>query len=143
MSNHSNNDENNKESTPIVVHEHGANKTDSGLNENIAGALCYLAGFITGIIFLFIENENKFVRFHAWQSIFVSITFAILSVLIIIFDVVLAVIPIIGWIISLFLSFIFGLFIIVAWIYLMFQAYQGKKTVVPLAGSFAENMMKD
>ena len=44
----------------------------AGLSENVAGALCYLFGLITGIIFLVIApyNQNKFVRFHAFQSIF-------------------------------------------------------------------------
>ena len=42
--------------------------TSLGLSENIEGALCYSFGFVTGIIFLFLEDENKFVKFHAIQS---------------------------------------------------------------------------
>lgn|SRR5699024_1358722 len=44
-------------------------KTAIGLEENIAGLLCYLFTFVSGIIFLLIEKENKFVRFHAMQSL--------------------------------------------------------------------------
>ena len=46
--------------------------TAGGLTDNIAGALCYLVGFVTGILFLVMEPYSKkpFVRFHAFQSIF-------------------------------------------------------------------------
>ena len=46
-------------------------KTSIGLNENVAGLLCYVLGWISGLVFLLIESENKFVRFHALQSIIV------------------------------------------------------------------------
>ena len=42
-------------------------KTSTGLPENVAGLLCYVLGWITGIVFLLIEPGNKFVRFHAFQ----------------------------------------------------------------------------
>ncbi len=41
----------------------------TSLEPNVAGLLCYLAAWITGLIFILIEKENKFVRFHAMQSI--------------------------------------------------------------------------
>ena len=41
----------------------------TGLEPNVAGLLCYLGGWITGIIFLVIEQKSRFVRFHALQSI--------------------------------------------------------------------------
>ncbi len=50
--------------------EQQTNKTSSGMQQNVAGLLCYLFWWVTGIIFLIIEKDNKFVRFHAWQSIF-------------------------------------------------------------------------
>ena len=46
-------------------------KTSTGLDENIAGLLCYVLGWISGLVFILIEKENKFVRFHAIQSIIV------------------------------------------------------------------------
>ncbi|MDP3142898.1 MAG: hypothetical protein Q8N14_02985, partial [Candidatus Omnitrophota bacterium] len=46
-------------------------KTSTGIEPKVAGLLSYLLGFITGVIFLLIEKENKFVRFHALQSIIV------------------------------------------------------------------------
>ncbi len=42
-------------------------KTSMGVEENIAAVLCYVVGWITGIVFLVLEKENKFVRFHAFQ----------------------------------------------------------------------------
>src|SRR5690625_5656728 len=88
-------------------------KTSSGLEQNIAGFLCYLGGFITGVIFLFIEKENRFVRFHAIQSILVTVALLILSLL-------LTIIPVIGWIISLLLIPVY----FILWIYMMFKAYK-------------------
>ena len=56
-------------------------KSSTGLDENVAGLLCYVATWITGIIFFVIEKDSKFVKFHAMQSI---ITFAAINVLMII-----------------------------------------------------------
>ena len=47
------------------------NKTVGGLDENVGGALTYAFGWITGAVFLLLEPTNKFVRFHAWQSVIV------------------------------------------------------------------------
>lgn len=56
-------------------------KTSSGLEQNIAGLLCYLCWFITGIVFFVIEKENRFVRFHTMQSIITSIAIFVISFL--------------------------------------------------------------
>lgn len=99
--------------------------TMSGLDENIAGLLSYIV--VVGIAFIFIEKENMFVRFHAFQSTFTFI--AIFSTFII-----LSLIPIIGWIIAALLSpltFLLALF-------LMYQAYNGKKYKLPFVGNLAE-----
>ncbi|MFC1909399.1 DUF4870 domain-containing protein [Chloroflexota bacterium] len=47
-------------------------KTSTGLPENVAGLLCYVLWWVSGIVFLIIESENKWIRFHAFQSIIVS-----------------------------------------------------------------------
>jgi uncharacterized membrane protein len=102
-------------------------KTSSGLEQNVAGLLCYVLGFVTGIIFLIIEKENKFVRFHAFQS---AATYAGFFVLYIIF----LFIPFIGWIINIFL----GIAMFILWLVLMFKAYQGQMFKLPVIGNFAE-----
>lgn len=102
----------------------------SGLAENLAGALCYVAGAITGVVFLIIEKENPFVRFHAWQSIIISVSFFILSI-------VLSFIPIIGWILSLLLSPV----AFVLWLVLIWKAYQGERFKLPIIGEIAEKQL--
>src|SRR5690625_1325708 len=57
------------------------NTSESGLEQNIAGMLCYVVGFVTGIIFLLIEKENRFVRFHAFQSTIISSALLIINII--------------------------------------------------------------
>ena len=101
-------------------------ETSSGLKPNIAALLCYVLGWVSGLIFFLVE-KNKFVRFHALQSI---VVFGALSVL----QIVLMMIPILGWALVPIVSII-G---IILWIILMIKAYQGEKFKLPLAGDIAE-----
>lgn len=107
-------------------------KSTMSMEPNIAGALCYLVGFITGIIFLLLEKENRFVRFHAMQSI---VTYGFFFVL----GFVLSFIPIIGWLISLLLAPL-GF---IMWILLMYKAYQGEMFKLPVVGDFAEQQINN
>ncbi len=102
-------------------------KTSTGLAENVAGLLCYVLGWVSGIIFILIERENKFVRFHAIQSICV-------------FGVLMLASIILGWIpfIGIVLGWIISVVGFILWIVLMIKAYQGVKYKLPWAGDFAE-----
>ena len=102
-------------------------KTSTGLEENVAGLLSYVLWWITGLIFFLIEKENKFVRFHAMQSI-------IFSVAMIILYIILGLIPVVGWI----LIPIVGILVFILWIILMIKAYQGAKFKLPVIGNLAE-----
>ncbi|MFC1873935.1 DUF4870 domain-containing protein [Chloroflexota bacterium] len=102
----------------------------TGLEPNIAGLLCYLGGWISGIVFLVIEQENKFVRFHALQSI---VTFGALTVA----SALLSWIPFFGD----FFSAIIGILAFILWIILMVKAYQGKLYKVPVAGHVADGIL--
>jgi uncharacterized membrane protein len=102
-------------------------KTGSGLDQNLAGALCYVLTWLTGIIFLVIEKDNKFVRFHAVQSI---VVFGAITIL----QIILWIIPFIGWIIAILLSIV----TFILWIFLMYKAYQGQTYKLPIAGNIAE-----
>ena len=102
-------------------------KTSTGLTENVAGLLCYVLGWISGIVFLLIEPENKFVRFHAIQSI---VVFGAITVA----GIILGWIPIIGG----FVSWVLSVLGFILWIVLMVKAYQGTKYKLPWAGDFAE-----
>jgi len=108
-------------------------KTSTGLAANVAGLLCYVLGWVTGLIFFLIEKENKLVRFHAMQSI---VTFGAITVISIVFSI-LAIIPYIGTIFAI-LNWIIGLLAFVLWIVLMIKAYQGTKYKLPWAGNLAE-----
>jgi len=102
-------------------------KTALGISENIEGLLCYVLGFITGIVFLVLEKENKFVRFHAMQSV---VTFLALFVV----SMVIGMIPFIGPIISILITPL-GL---ILWLLLMYKAFKGEKFKLPVVGNFAE-----
>jgi uncharacterized membrane protein len=102
-------------------------KTSTGLEENIAGLLCYVLGWISGLVFFLIEKENKFVRFHALQSI---IVFGVLSLA----SFILGWIPIIGG----FIKWIIWVLALILWIVLMVKAYKGEKYKLPWAGNLAE-----
>jgi uncharacterized membrane protein len=101
-------------------------KASTGLKPNVAGFLCYLLFWVTGLEFLFVEKKDKFVRFHAIQSI---VTFGALTV-----AFALVFIPIIGWI----FGWLNVILIPVLWILLMIKAYQGKRIKIPIAGDIAE-----
>jgi uncharacterized membrane protein len=105
-------------------------RTSTGINPTVAGLLCYLLGFITGIIFLILEKENRFVRFHAMQSIFTSVFFFILNG-------VLHFIPFIGWV----LIPIVGIVAFILWILLMVKAYKGEYYKLPVVGDMAEQKL--
>lgn len=101
----------------------------TGLDTNLAAALTYFAGFITGIVFLVIEKNSKFVRFHAMQS---TLAFGALCIL----WVVLGALPILGGLLWLFIVFPLS---VVLWLVLMFKAFQGKKFKLPFFGDLAES----
>ena len=124
---------------------------ESGLDENVAGALSYLFGLVTGLIFYLIEQDNAYVRFHAAQSMVVSgIVFVAYIGLSILGTVVSSILFtssstfFLGSIVSLVLGLIwlvlalggFGL-----WVYLMVRAYQGKTPRVPIAAGIADSLV--
>ncbi len=102
-------------------------KSSTGLDENIAGLLCYVLGWVSGIVFLILDQENKFVKFHAIQSI---IIFGVLSVL----NGLLGWIPVLGVIVGI----ISGILAFVLWIVLMVKANQGECYKIKWAGDYAE-----
>jgi uncharacterized membrane protein len=99
----------------------------SGLSDNSAGALAYVT-VIPAIVFLVVEpyNKNPYIKFHAWQSIFLNIAmFAIC---------VIGIIPILGWLI-----FVLGwITLFVAWIIVLLKALKGERYKLPFIGDLAE-----
>jgi uncharacterized membrane protein len=109
-------------------------KTSMGLEENIAGLLCYVLGWITGIVFLVLEKDSKFVRFHAMQSI---ATFLPLMVIAWVINLIFMWIPFISWAIST----LIWILVLILWLILMFKAYQGEMYKLPIVGDFAEKQI--
>ncbi len=108
-------------------------QTSMGLEPNLAAALSYLVCLVTGIVFFLMEKENKFVRFHAMQSILFYAALIVLYVAVF----VLSNIPFIG-LIFWFLFIPIGIGGFVLWIVLMIKAYQGERFKLPLIGDLAE-----
>jgi len=102
-------------------------KSTFGLDKNIALAATYILGWLTGIVFLLVEKEDKDVRFNAAQSI---IFFGALTIL--------GMIPVVGWVLSPFI-FLVGL---VGWIILLVKSYQGEKVKIPVIWPYAEKLSK-
>lgn len=111
---------------PVVAESSDLGKTSSGMQPNFAALLSYVFGVVTGLIFFLTEKENKFVRFHAMQSIVLSLGGAVVSF-------VLIFIPIIGWI----MIPVWQIALIIAWIVCMVCAYQGKWLRLPVIGNIA------
>ena len=109
-------------------------KTSMGMEQNLEGLLCYVLGWVTGIIFFIMEKDNKFIRFHAMQSI---IVFGAIFVVDIILSILRVFVPFI-WI----LTVLLGIITFILWIVLMMKAYQGQMFKLPVAGDIAEKNSK-
>jgi uncharacterized membrane protein len=100
--------------------------TALGLDANLAGALCYLLGFVSGIVFLVIERRNRFVRFHAYQAVGTFLPLFVLSA-------AAGVIPVIGRLVA----FVAAPVSLILWIVLMVKAFQGERFELPVVGEWA------
>jgi uncharacterized membrane protein len=121
-----------------------ADSPTAGIEENIAGLLCYLFMWISGLIFLLLD-KRPFVKFHAAQSIAFNILAAAIGI---VFGIGM-------WIISMillalrfpfgFLGFLLwpaiGFCIFLTWVYLMYKAYSHEKFKLPIIGNLVEGMV--
>lgn len=113
-------------------------KTSMGLEQNTAALLSYLFTLVTGLIFYFVEKDNKYVRFHAMQSILYGVAMVVAGILLVILTTVLRYIPFIGPMTSMLLSFAYWIGTVVIWILLMVKAFQGERYKLPVIGNIAE-----
>ena len=111
---------------------------ETGLQENVAGLLAYVLGWVTGLVF-FLIDKRPFVRFHAMQSM---IIFGALFVVQYVFVWG-------GWFGGIFgfalmgmVGSLIGLLALVCWILCMVKAYQGQRFKLPVIGDMAENYSK-
>ncbi len=112
-----------------------ASTSSGGLTDNVAGMLAYFT-IIPAILFAVLEpyNKNRFVRFHAFQSIAFNVAWIALWML------RLAMIPFLGMFSLLWLLIwpLVGLAGFVLWLLLVVKAYQGTMFKLPILGQFAE-----
>jgi uncharacterized membrane protein len=118
-------------------------ESSTGLSANVAGLLCYVAGWITGIVFVVLEKKSIFVKFHAWQSI---MTFGVLTAAHLILSTILRAIAVATFspglaILAGVLGTIIWILMVVLWIILVIQAGTGKMWKVPWAGDWAEKQI--
>ena len=108
----------------------------SGMSENVAGLLCYLFGWITGLIFFFID-KRPFVRFHAAQSI---VVFGGLTILRLVLGVMFVTGTGAGFRVGYGLFWLVSIVGLALWIVLMIKAFQGEKFRVPVAADIADQL---
>ena len=126
-------------------------KTSLGLESNVGAMLCYIANFlcciglVLAIVFLFTEKDNRFVKFHALQSLFLALAqlalCLVMGVLTTILGIILGMIHL--SILAFFLNWGLGLILFVifaiVWVLAGIKAYGGQWYKLPLVGNFAWN----
>ena len=130
----------NESAAEVAVISPSGGTGSKAMETNLVGALSYLAGFITGIIFLVLDpyKSNSFVRFHAFQSIFFNVAWIAFWIVWMILSAVLT--PLTAGVFGLIALPLMLLFILAGfglWIFLMYQAYQQKLFRLPIVGKFA------
>ena len=121
-------------------------KSSTGLDENVAALLSYVLTWVSGLVFFLIEKDSRLVRFHAMQSILLTVLAGIMFVVLWVVWIVLAVIStqlpgIIGTLVSLVITLIFLAFwlgVLIAWVMCLIKAYQSQYFKLPVIGNLAE-----
>jgi uncharacterized membrane protein len=97
-----------------------------GLPQNTAAALTYVLGWLTGLVFLLVEKDNRVIRFHAMQSV---MFFGALTVL--------SFVPVIGWLLSPLLMIL----AFIVWLVSIYKAYNGEMLELPVVGKLAKKQL--
>lgn len=125
----------------------GQELADAGMGENVAGALSYLLGFLTGVLF-FVIDDRPAVRFHAAQSILLSVaaigSFVLLAVLnTVLFASLFSgtfIVATVLWLVLSLVWLVVGVGGFVLWLYMMYSAYTGKTVSLPVVGGLARSI---
>ena len=101
-------------------------------NRNLVAAISYLAGFVTGIVILLVEKDDKFIRFHAMQSIIIFGALFILNILVgMLFGFAAGLVSGLIWIAAL-----------VVWVVSLVRAYRGEMFKWPIVGDFVQKQVR-
>jgi len=113
------------------------------LTDNVAAALCYLLGLLTGILFLILApySQNRAIRFHAFQSIFLNVAWIAVFIALSIVSMALLPIPFVGAILSMLLHLGAHLGFFILWLMLMYKAYNNERWILPVIGPLAEKQV--
>jgi len=123
-----------------------AGKSSTGLDENIAALLSYVFGWLSGLIFFLMEKDSRLVRFHAMQSILLSVAAIVILVVFWIVAGILGVVlsyisgllSFLLWIVTVLVGGVLGLAIVVGAIICLVKAFQGQYFKLPVIGNLAE-----
>jgi uncharacterized membrane protein len=119
-------------------------RSSTGLDANIAAALSYFFGLLSGALFFAIETDSRFVKFHAMQSMLVSVAAIVVYIVYTVVFMVLWRLPFIGLIAGLFGTLgwaVLALGFLGVWLYCMFRAFQGERFKLPYIGDVAEKQV--
>jgi uncharacterized membrane protein len=112
------------------------------MDENVAGALCYVVGLVTGIVFLVLQpyNHNRTIRFHAFQSIFFHVAWIIFwfGLHIVLVTLGFGLLGALFGLLSMLISLVIGFGGFLLWLYLMWRAYNNNPLVLPIIGPIAQ-----
>ena len=103
-----------------------AGGSSTGLDTNVASGLCYALGFISAVVFLVIEKEDREVRFHAYHSLGIFLALFVVSF-------AAGWLPLIGWLVT----FLLTPLTLILWILLMVKGFQGERWPLPVVGDWA------
>ena len=106
-----------------------AESKGTGLEKNTAAALSYVLGPITGVV-IFVLEKDKFVRFHAVQSIVVFVGLFVLQAVMTFTFILIPMVPLVT------------LAGFILWLLLIYKAWQGKEWEVPVMGSYVRKILK-
>lgn len=128
-------------------------KTSLGLDSNVGGMLCYIgniiccAGVILSIVFLITEKENRFVKFHALQNLFLWAAMVVVSIIVTVIGMVLRIVfgmadlGLVAWLLTIGLRLLCIFIFVVIWIFVGIKAYGGQWYKLPFIGDQAWNIV--
>ncbi len=124
-------------------------KSSTGLDANLAALLCYVFGWVSGLVFFLIEKESRLVRFHAMQAILFNVLIAVIAIVLWIVTFILILIgsqlpDIMGTLLGLLVSLIWLVFsvgLLVGWVMCLIRAYQYQYFKLPVIGNMAEKIV--
>ena len=121
-------------------------KSSTGLDENVAALLSYVATWVSGLVFFLIEKESRFVRFHAMQAILLGASGLVIGVVLYVvwffgWIIFASISEVLGWLVGLVLGlllFVFWIAFLIGFVMCLVKAYQKQYFKLPVIGNFAE-----